>query len=349
LAAHFMIDPILISTIATWVASNYDKIPVIAKRTSEFFADVAEKGAFDKTVRAIGNNIIWNRPDGASYMLGMLDQMDTSIDALEVTQQGTLSGLSGLKTLSMVPLGFSGVTVELIAAQFMFLERSLSKIRAEIERLGIKLDQTMEASLESGQDFLEQAATSPPDAQREHYNKALERARDAGSYFCLQACNPQMHKNDLRIMQYYSRKYFLALSIELASLIGIAETHQIQKRLSNEEANLKKIAAQTYARTVADRVPDYLRPENASFASLASLSELVQSARDLGCITAEHEITPETVFETNRKRIFSFSYKPFVPHLRGELHKAAFRLHAAQSTLAEVTRLLSWRDSTKYI
>ncbi len=70
-----VIAPFLISSAIEWVAKHHKDIIPIATRGVEFMNDVLTQGGIENTIKQIGNTVIWNRPDGASHVIGMLDQL----------------------------------------------------------------------------------------------------------------------------------------------------------------------------------------------------------------------------------------------------------------------------------
>lgn len=197
-----LIAPILISSAVEWVAKHHRDILPIAHRATEFMEDAFTHGGLSKTVKQIGNTVIWNRPDGSAHVIGMLDQIDNRIDGLEIIQTALQTGLGGLKSISMVTLGFSGVSVGLLAAQFLFLSRKLSQIQKETKKIQIKIDQTIEAQLQAGLDFLQAADATSGDKRLRNYQDSLGRARDAGHYFRSQAVDPNIHEDQLLLIQF---------------------------------------------------------------------------------------------------------------------------------------------------
>src|SRR5438067_1355082 len=95
-----IIAPFLITSAVQWVANHHRDIMPLAHRATEFMDDVLAQGGIANTIKRVGNTVIWNRPDGASHVIGMLDQLDTHIDNIDTLQKGIVAGLSGLKSLS---------------------------------------------------------------------------------------------------------------------------------------------------------------------------------------------------------------------------------------------------------
>jgi hypothetical protein len=343
------IVPVLITSVIQWVAKHHEEI--IPATTTEFLNDVFTQGGLENIVKQIGNTVIWHRPDGASRIIGILDQLDSRIDGLEIPAPGLQTGLAGLKNISMVTLGFSGISVALLASQFVFLARRLTQIQKEVKRIQLKIDQTIEAHLQAGLDFLQAADATIGDEQIRNYRDALGRARDAGHFFRSQAVSPDIHEEQLSLIQYYSRKYFLALSIELGSLLGLDRTDEVRTRLNVEESNLKAVATQVFKKTLALDVDSYLVPELRDVVTLENISGLFEQAQHLGCIPRDTRISPADVFEANRKSIYSSNYlsRAVSSKFNNFRREAAQKLQAAQGTFEEVTRLLSWREAVRYI
>lgn len=344
------IAPILISSAVEWVAKHHKDIIPIANKATEFMGDVFTQGGIANTIKQIGNTVIWNRPDGASHVIGMLDQLDGRIDGLEIAQQGLQAGLSGLKSLSMVTLGFSGVSVALLASQFVFLNRRLNQIKKELTRIQVKIDQTIEAPLKSSLDFLEAADAATGETRLHNYRQALISARTPGHYFCDQATKPEIHEEQLPLIQFYSRKYFMALSIEIGSLLGLEDIDGVRARLNAEEANLKTVASQVFKHTLAKDVESYLAPEMRDVATLENVSSIFEQAQNLGCIPRDTKVSPADIFEANRKNIYSGGLRRMVtPSFDSARKAAAHKLQTAHGTFEEITRLLSWREAVGYL
>ena len=342
--------PILITSAIEWVAKHHDEIIPDAEKTAKFVGDVFSQGGLAKTIKQIGNTIIWDRPDGSSHIIGMLDQVDNRIDGLEIGQAALQTGLSGLKSLSMVTLGFSGVSVGLLAAQFMYLNRRFNQIQKATKRIEIKINQTIEAQLQAGLDFLQAADATTGDKRLHNYHDALGRARDAGHFFRSQAVDPNIHEQQLPVIQFYARKYFLALSVELGSLLGLEQTDEVRTRLNAEEVNLKTIASEVYSQTLAADIESYLTPEMSSVTTLENVSDVLEQAQNLGCIPRETKVGPADVFEANRKKIYSGGIRRMVtPSFESARKVAAQKLQIAHGTFEEVTRLLSWREAVGYL
>jgi hypothetical protein len=248
-----------------------------------------------------------------------------------------------------IGLGFSGISVALLASQFLFLSRRLNQIQKEVQKIQLKIDQTIEAQLQAGLNFLQAADATSGDKRSKAYESALGRARDAGHFFRSQAVSPDIHEEQLPLIQFYSRKYFLALSIELGSLMGLEQIDEVRTRLNAEEVNLKAVASQVFKQTLADDVESYLAPELRDVAALDNISSLFEKAQNLGCVPHDAKISPADVFEANRKSIYSSGLRTVSPKFIAFRRSAARNLQTAQGTFEEVTRLLSWREAVGYI
>jgi hypothetical protein len=77
------------------VSTHHKDIFAIAHRATEFMDDVLAQGGLEKTIQQVGSTIVWNRPDGASHVIGLLDQLDTHIDNIDTVQKGIVAGLVG--------------------------------------------------------------------------------------------------------------------------------------------------------------------------------------------------------------------------------------------------------------
>jgi hypothetical protein len=345
-----VIAPILINSAIEWVAKHHREIVPIATKAKDFMSDVLTQGGLTNTIKQIGNTIIWNRPDGASHVIGMLDQLDNSIDGLEIAQQGLLMGLSGLKSLSMVTLGFSGISAAVLAAGFVYLKRQVNQIKKDLRKIPIKIDDTIEAPLKASLDYLEAADAATGERRLHNYREAVKNARIPVHYFCGQATKSEIHEGQLPLIQFYSRKYFFALSVELASLIGLEQTDEVRTRLNAEEANLKTVASQVFKHTLAKDVEAYLAPEMRDVSTLEKVSGILEQARNLGCIPGDTKVAAADVFEANRKNIYSRGLRRMVtPSFKSVRSAAAQKLQIAHGTFEEILRLLSWREAVVYL
>lgn len=312
--------------------------------------DVLAQGGIGNTIKQIGNTVIWNRPDGASHVIGMLDQIASDIDGLEIAQQGVQVGLSGLKSLSMVTLGFSGISVALLASQFVFLTRRINAIQKSLGRIELKIDQQIEAKLETGLTFLQAADDAKGDKRVHDYREALNHARESLNFFRKQAVDPSINREQLDLIQFYARKYFLALAIEIGSLVGLDQSDEIRVRLNAEEKNLKTVASQVYKQTLSTDLESYLAPEMRDFVTLESIAGILEQARNLGCIPRDTGISPAEIFEANRKSIYSRGLRRMgIPTFDASRRASVKKLHSAQSSFEEITRLLSWREAIGYL
>lgn len=313
-------------------------------------SDVLAQGGIGNTIKQIGNTVIWNRPDGASHVIGMLDQITSDIDGLEIAQQGIQVGLSGLKSLSMVTLGFSGISVALLASQFVFLTRRLNAIQKSLGRIEIKITQQIEAKLETGLTFLRAADDAKGDQRIHNYREALNHALESAHFFRQQAIDPNINQEQLELIQFYARKYFLGLSIELGSLVGLDQPDAIKVRLNDEEKYLKTIASQIYKHTLSTDLESYLAPEMRDFVTLESIAGILEQAQNLGCIPRETGVSPAEIFEANRKSIYSRGLRRMgIPTFDASRRASVKKLHSAQSSFEEITRLLSWREAIGYL
>ncbi|MEA3186777.1 MAG: hypothetical protein QOD99_607 [Chthoniobacter sp.] len=232
----------------------------------------------------------------------------------------------------MITLGFSGISVALVASQFIVLNRRLNRIETEVKKLGHKIDQTIEADLTTELSLMRSAEPSSGNKRDNDYNKAREKALTAGAYFLNQALDPAIHESNLAVVRLYSGKYFSALSIEIGSLLGLEETKEVTDRLNIELPNLKAVVSQVFKQTSADDVEWYLAPELQDEASLQSISDLFEQAKKFECVPNDAKMTQADVFETNRKGIYSSGYLRTVsPKFHSFRKAAAQKLQIAQA------------------
>ncbi len=277
--------------------------------------------------------------------------LDTHINHIDTVQAGISTGLIGLKNLSMIGLGLGAVQVAVIAGGLLYLKKRHDQLKKEIKKLGRKMELPIEAELDAGVNYLESADRAKEITKRTYdYNKAIESARKAGHYFRSLALSQEFSGDNFSLIQFYSRKYFLALSIELGSLLALGDTDSVKACVDKQEDNLKAVASAVFKNTIEEKVESYLAPELRNVASLESISGILAQAQNLGCMSSDIRVTPAVVFETNRVNIYSGRRPGFLRWVtKSDREDAAQKLQAAQATFEEVTRLLSWREAVGYL
>lgn len=340
--------PIIAPTVTydaiAWLASNYDKLPAIAGKAADILHGVLQQGGrAGRTIQRFGSNLVWNSPNG-QRVIGVLDEVKTSLAGIETQQAITQASIQSLRGISMVTLGLSGVTVGLLAAQFAYLGKRLSDIQHELKKIQIKIDATQESQLKAALGYIQQAEAATGERRTFYFGEAVSRARNVCFFFSSQATDPVNHDNDPKIIQFYARKYFLALSVEVSGLLGRDEVPDMVNRIQFEDSTLRRVASLVYDSTLKDHLDELLSPELAADAPLRLTEHLYTQAADLGCLTVEGDFDIRTLIERERKAIFSHGGMRDLPFsdFREFRQTAAEKLRIAAGTFEEVQRLMSW-------
>jgi len=339
-----VIAPTLLTTVASWIAANYDKIPVIAKRTGDVFGDLVREGSnAGKAITRFGSNIVWNSPDGQK-VIGGIEEIQGSLEGLAEQSTNILTSVDGLRSLSMISVGFSGLSVGMLAAQFIYLGKRLNKIQKEIHKVQIKIDDTQEAQLKASLDYHKQAAGASGAKREDYYHEAVKRARDVSHFFSAQSTNPTIHEGNPTLIHYYARKYFLALASELSGLLGRDEINDVIARVSSEEDTMKLIASLVYDSTIRDRVDLLMTPELSAVAPLHVIEHVYNQASELGCISSDEQFDIKSFIDANREAIFSHGMaRALSPSFHQFKKSASHKLGIAAGAFEEIQRLQSWK------
>lgn len=340
-----IIAPTLTYDAIAWLAQNYDKLPAIAGKATDILHGVLQQGGHAaRTIQRLGSNLVWNSPNG-QRVIGVLDEVRTSLAGIETQQALTQASIQSLRGVAMVTLGLSGVTVGLLAAQFAYLGKRLSAIQHELKKIQIKIDATQESQLKAALGYIQQAESATGERRAFYFGEAVSRARNVCFFFSSQATDPVNHNNDPKIIQFYARKYFLALSVEVSGLLGRDEVPDMVNRIDFEDSTLRRIASLVYDSTLKDRLDELLSPELASVAPLHLTDHLYTQAADLSCLTIEGGFDIRTLIDQERKAIFSHGTMRDLPFsdFRDFKQAASEKLNIAAGTFEEVQRLMSWR------
>jgi hypothetical protein len=339
-----IIAPSLTVDVIAWLAQNYDKIPSIAGKATDILQGLLQhNGRASRTIQRFGSNIVWNSPNG-QRVIGVLDEVRTSLTGIETQQAITQASIQSLRGVAMVTLGLSGITVGLLVAQFAYLGKRLTAIEHELKKVQVKIDDSQEAKLKTALNFLQQAETATGDKRVYHLREALANASEAGHFFSAQATNPLIHDNDPKLIQFYARKYFLALSVVVSSLLGRDELPDLVNRIDFEDSTLRRLASLVYDSTLKDRLDELLSPELATIAPLHLTEHVYTQASELGCLTMEGGFDIRTMIDQEREAIFAHSgLRRLSPDFRSFKSAAAEKLSIAAGTFEEVQRLMSWR------
>ncbi len=339
-----LIAPTALTTIASWIAANYDKIPQVAEKTADLIEDVLREGSrAGGAISRFGSNVVWNSADGQK-VIGGIEEIQGTLEGL--TQQSTqiLTGIDGLRSLTMISAGFSGLSVGMLAAQFIYLGKRLNKLQKEVQKVQIKIDDTQEAQLKASLDYHKQAASASDARRDDYYHEALKRARDVSHFFSAQSTNATIHEGNPVLIHYYARKYFLALASELSGLLGREEINDVVARVSSEEDTLKLIAALLYDVTIKDRVDELLAPELSEVAPLHVIEHVYNQAHELGCLNMQERFDVRAFLDANRQSIFSHGKGRFLSgDFRSFKKSAAQKLGIAAGAFEEIQRLQSWK------
>lgn len=341
------ISPTVVTSTVSFVAHNWDKIKPVLDKTGPALEQVMT----GKAIRRFGNNLVW-RSAGGTKVIGMLEDINVANARIETAISGVMSGqealgasLSTLQGLTMVTLGFSALSATVLTAQFVFLKKRLDAIQKELKGIQIRVDQQMIAKVDAAVKFV--AQIEPGQQNPDYYAEALSKAREAVPYFLSLATDDNITSKNLEVIQFYARQYFLALGVETASLLGAEKYQEAQRRLNDEEINLKQLANSAFQAVLTKDYELYLSPRFKDQITLMALSDLLQQAQNLGLIPAGEDISPEYVFETNRAKIYNASTSRLSPRFRDFQKTALPRLRLAISMFEETARLISWRDSLR--
>jgi hypothetical protein len=332
------------TSIASWIAENYDKIPIIAGKTSRLIEDLISAGtSVGPAISRLGSNIVWNSSDG-QHVIGGIEEIQGSLSGLTEQSTEILTNIDGLRSLTMISVGFSGLSVGMLAAQFIYLEKRLKRIQKEIHKVQIKIDDTQEAQLKASLDYHKQAAGAVGSKKEDYYHEAVKRARDVSHFFSAQSTNATIHEGNPTLIHYYARKYFLALASELSGLLGREELNDVIARVSSEEDTMKFIASLVYESTIKDRIGELMTPELIGIAPLHVIERLYNQASQLGCLSLDEQFDIRSFIDMNRKTIsghgitrsLNFDYRQFK-------RSAAQKLGIAVGAFEEIQRLQSWK------
>lgn len=292
---------------------------------------VAEGGSIYKAVRRVGQSLLLFSPSGRR-LLGNLEDLKVSADATEA--------------ISMVAMGFSGISPSLLGAQFLLLSQRLNAIQRELKKIQIKIDNLQESKLKAALDYLKQAEAATGSRRVEYYWEAIRRARDVGHFFSALALDATVHEQNPVLLQFYARKYFLALVVEIAGLVNNNELPDAQMRISSEESTLKHIARLIYEHTLRGRLDEYLAPELATSAPLTLLEEIYNQAALLGCLEDGPNFDIKLFIDRHRNEVFNGNpIARITPDYIKFKRSAKDYLSIAQTTFEEINRILSWRDT----
>ncbi len=195
-------------------------------------------------------------------------------------------------------------------------------------------------------DYLKQAEAATGSRRVEYYWEAIRRARDVGHFFSALALDATVHEQNPVLLQFYARKYFLALIVEIAGLVNNNELPDAQMRISSEESTLKHIARLIYEHTLRGRLDEYLAPELATSAPLTLLEEIYNQASLLDCLEDGPNFDIRLFIDRHRNEVFNGN--PIVrltPDYIKFKRSAKDYLSIAQTTFEEINRILSWRDT----
>ena len=339
-----LIAPSLLTTIASWIAANHDKIPIIANRTGDLIEDLLREGSrAGRAISRFGSNVVWNSPDGQK-VIGGIEEIQGSLGRLTEQSTTILTNIDGLRSLTMISAGFSGLSVAMLAAQFIYLSKRLNRIQKEIQKVQIKIDDTQEAQLKASLDYHQQASGAKGSKKEEYYHEALKRARDVSHFFSAQSINATIHEGNPVLIHYYARKYFLALASELSGLLGREELSDVVARISSEEETLKLIASLIYDATIKDRVDMLLTPELNEVAPLHVIEHVYNQAAQLGCLNHDAAFDIRLFIDQNRKAIYGRSMaRALSADCRQFKKSAPQKLGIAAGAFEEIERLLSWK------
>ncbi len=205
----------------------------------------------------------------------------------------------------MVAMGFSGISPSLLGAQFLLLSQRLNAIQRELKKIQIKIDNLQESKLKAALDYLKQAEAATGSRRVEYYWEAIRRARDVGHFFSALALDATVHEQNPVLLQFYARKYFLALIVEIAGLVNNNELPDAQMRISSEESTLKHIARLIYEHTLRGRLDEYLAPELATSAPLTLLEEIYNQASLLDCLEDGPNFDIRLFIDRHRNEVFN--------------------------------------------
>ncbi len=315
----------------------------------------------DDIIQRVGNNVIWTYPDGSTQVLAVLEQASGHLGGLSDQMSGLGAGMSsladgqaaigmslaGLGKLSMVTLGFSALTSVVATLQFAYLRRRLNALQKDIRKLEIKIESQTESELEASIDFLKHADDTDGEKQERYFHDSLVSSRNVRGYFRNLVNNRDITNDDIRVKQYYARKYFLALSIELSSLLGLREPDQFKKRLEEDKATLQTIARMFFNDVLAGQFEKYLSQNFADICTLEQMTSIARDAARFGCQPSNMQLTPAGLFEQRRAWLggkltdMRFGFSTFK-------QKASEDLAILTGIFEEIKRLLSWLDTTAY-
>ena len=339
-----VIAPAILTTVASWIATNHDKIPMIVGRTGDLIEDLVREGSrAGRAISRFGSNIVWNSPDG-QRVIGGIEEIQGSLAGLTEQSTEILTSVDGLRSLTMISVGFSGLSVGMLAAQFIYLGKRLNRIQKEIQKVQIKIDDTQEAQLKASLDYHKQAAGATGTKREDYYHEAVKRARDVSHFFSAQSTNATIHEGNPTLIHYYARKYFLALASELSGLLGREELSDVIARVSSEEDTLKLIASLVYDSTIKDRVDELMTPELSDLAPLHVIEHVYNQASELGCLSSDEQFDIRTFIDANRKAIYGHGMtRSLSPDFRQFKKSAAQKLGIAAGAFEEIQRLQSWK------
>lgn len=277
-------------------------------------------------------------------MIGGIEEIAGSVDVLGQQSASILSGIAGLKGVTMVAAGFSGLAVAALAGQFLYLNKRFNGLQKEIQKVQEKQDDSKEAHLKSSLDYLKQAEAANGTRQVQYNDEAMKHAREAGHFFSSQAVKESIHGNDARLVHFYARKYFLALSSELSALLGNDCARDVLSRLETEDGTLKEIARQVYSTTIGGKLVDLMAPGLEDVASLELMKHLYRQAWELGCLESMNgKFDFNAMLDSHRPDIFAFGRTRIRGAGFGTTRvKAEENVRIAAGAFEEIQRLQSW-------
>ncbi|MCS7067260.1 hypothetical protein [Meiothermus sp.] len=326
-----------LSEVFFWVIENQDELVELSGKLSNLIVSILEEGgSIHKVIRRIGQSLIWFSSSGKK-VLGNLEDLRASPDFSQ--------------SLSIVALGFTGISASMLVAQFLAQAQRLNAIQKELRKIQIKIDNLQESKLKAALDYLRQAEAAQGSRRVEYFWEAIRRARDVGHFYSALALDASIHEQNPVLLQFYARKYFLALFVEISGLINNNELADARVRIDSEEHTLKHLAHLIYDLTLRDRLDEYLAPELVSSAPLTQLEEVYSQAALLGCLEDGHNFDIRLFIDRNRMVIFNSNpvsrLKPGYIRFK---RTAKDYLTIAQTTFEEINRILSWRETvSKFI